>query len=54
MAEVKLLSSYTVVSDNVPGNVSIVRDPNEFVPVYILQLPQISEATLIVLNKIKN
>jgi flagellar protein FlaI len=33
--------------------VSIVRDPNEFVPIYILQLPQISEATSIILNKIK-
>ncbi|MCW1296625.1 MAG: ATPase, T2SS/T4P/T4SS family [Candidatus Parvarchaeota archaeon] len=53
MAELKLLTNYTVVTDDVPGDVSIVRDPREFVPIYVLRLPQISEATSIVLNKVK-
>lgn len=49
----EILERYTVVLDNVKGDVEIKRDPAELVPVYFLKLPKIEPGTLAVLDKIR-
>jgi len=49
----KILDKYIISSDKVFGNVKIVKEPNEFVPIYKLSLPEVERGTLILLDQIK-
>jgi flagellar protein FlaI len=50
---VEVLSSYSIIADNVPGNVMIVKRPEEFTPIYEIKFPEIEPATQAVLDSIK-
>jgi len=47
------LASYSVLADNVPGMITIVKRPEEYVPVYDIKFPTIEPGTLAVLDSIK-
>lgn len=49
----EVLEKYTIVSDNVRGDVEIRREPDELVPIYFLKLPKIEPGTLAILDKIR-
>jgi len=51
--DIDVLSKYPVIADKVPGNVSIVKRPEEYTPVYSIKLPTIEVATKAVLSSIK-
>ena len=48
-----ILESYEFVSDKVPIKINIYNDPSEFVPIYTISIPSISENTAIILEKIR-
>jgi flagellar protein FlaI len=47
------LQSYTIVADNVPARVDIIKRPEEYTPVYEVKFPTIEPATQAVLEAIK-
>ena len=49
----KILESYKIEADGVPGQVNIIKKPGEFVPIYELILPKFEEATIAILDAIK-
>ena len=49
----EIIDQYKLVIDDVPATVKIVRDPNEFVPVYHLIFPRIEKATQVALESIR-
>ncbi|RLJ07914.1 MAG: CpaF family protein [Candidatus Aenigmatarchaeota archaeon] len=49
----EIIDQYKLVIDDVPATVKIVRDPNEFVPVYHLIFPRIETATQVALESIR-
>jgi len=49
----EILASYPVLADNVPGMITIVKRPEEYVPVYDIKFPTIEPGTLAVLDSIK-
>jgi flagellar protein FlaI len=51
--EEKILEKYSVVADNVAGEVEIKRIPGELVPIYNLKLPEIGKGTEALINKIR-
>jgi flagellar protein FlaI len=51
--EEKVLEKYSVVADNVAGEVEIKRIPGELVPIYNLKLPEIGKGTEALINKIR-
>jgi type IV secretory pathway ATPase VirB11/archaellum biosynthesis ATPase/intein/homing endonuclease len=51
--EEKILEKYSVVADNVTGEVEIKRVAEELVPIYNLKLPEIGKGTEALINKIR-
>lgn len=51
MAEV--IESYKLVVDEVPANIKIIKDPKEFVPIYMLTFPRLEPATEAALDSIR-
>jgi flagellar protein FlaI len=47
------LQSYTIVADNVPARVDIIKRPEEYTPVYEVKFPTIEPATQAVLEALK-
>src|SRR3972149_5312915 len=48
-----ILLKYTVVADKVPGLVTVLKKPEEYVPVYNVVFPRVAPATEAVLDSIK-
>ena len=48
------LEKYIINADKVYGTVSIIRKPEEFVPLYNIDIPSVEKGTLIVLDQIKD
>jgi len=48
-----ILAQYSIKADNVPGNVTIMKRPEEYTPVYTVKFPRIGETTEAVLESIK-
>ncbi len=49
----EILSKYSVSADNVPGTVTIIRRPEEYIPVYEIKFPVIAPGTEFVLESIR-
>ena len=49
----EVIGSYTVIAESVPGRVTIVKKPEEYVPIYEVKFPTIEPATQAVLDSIK-
>jgi flagellar protein FlaI len=49
----EVIGSYTVISENVPGEVKIIKKPDEYTPIYEVKFPTIEPATQAVLDSIK-
>jgi flagellar protein FlaI len=49
----QILEKYVVTLDKVNGEVEIIREPDELVPIYYLKLPKIEPGTLAILSKVK-
>jgi flagellar protein FlaI len=49
----EIIGSYTVIAENVPGEVKIIKKPEEYTPVYEVKFPTIEPATQAVLDSIK-
>ncbi|MBN2203221.1 MAG: type II/IV secretion system ATPase subunit [Candidatus Aenigmarchaeota archaeon] len=50
----EVIGSYTVIAENVPGEVTIIKKPNEYTPIYDVKFPTIEPATQAVLDSIKD
>jgi len=48
-----IIDSYEIVSDNVPGKVTIIKRPEEYTPVYEVKFPTVEPGTQAVLESIK-
>lgn len=51
--DAKVLDSYNYMAGQIPIQITIKKDPNEFVPVYDLKISSISSLTNLVLEKIR-
>ncbi|MDI6825577.1 MAG: type II/IV secretion system ATPase subunit [Candidatus Aenigmarchaeota archaeon] len=51
--EKRILDKYTVVADRIKGSVEIVSSSEDFVPLYIIRIPELEKGTLILLDKIR-
>jgi flagellar protein FlaI len=49
----EILGSYTVVADNVPAKIEIMKRPEEYTPVYEVRFPTIEPATQAILDSLK-
>ena len=49
----KIMSSYEFEVDSVPAKVSVVKEDNEFVPIYKIECPEIEPATKAVLEDVR-
>ena len=49
----EVIGSYTVIAENVPGEVTIIKKPQEYTPIYEVKFPVIEPATQAVLDSIK-
>jgi len=49
----EIISSYTVIAENVPGKITIIKKPEEYTPIYEAKFPSIEPATQAVLDSIK-
>ncbi len=47
------IGSYKIISEGVPARVTIIRDPNEYVPMYRITYPKIEKATHAILDSIR-
>ena len=47
------MASYSILAENVPGKVTILRKPEEYTPIYDIKFPAIEIATKVVLDSIK-
>lgn len=48
------VARYKIVSDGIPIEVSILKDPVRFVPVYNIKLPKLEQATLVMLEEVRD
>ena len=51
--EKRILEKYNITSDKIKGDVEIVSTPDDFVPLYLINLPELEKGTLILLDKIR-
>jgi len=51
--EKRILDKYTIISDRIKGDVEIVSTPDDFVPLYIIKIPELEKGTIILLDKIR-
>jgi flagellar protein FlaI len=51
--KMEVITSYTVVADDVPGKVTIMKRPEEYTPVYEVRFPSVEPATQAILDSIK-
>src|SRR3990170_2430594 len=49
----EVLSKYSIVADQVPGTVTIIKRPDEYTPLYEITFPKIAASTDVILNSIK-
>ncbi len=49
----EILSKYIIAADNVPGHVTILRRPAEYIPIYDVKLLHVTAATDVVLEAIR-
>ncbi len=49
----KVLTTYELEADSVPGTVTITREPSEFVPIYKIECPEVEPATKAVLDDVR-
>jgi flagellar protein FlaI len=49
----EVLGKYIVIADNVPGNIEIIKRPEEYVPIYEVKFSTIEPATQAILDSIK-
>ena len=49
----EILGSYTIIADNVPAKIEIIKRPEEYTPVYDVKFPTIEPATQAVLDSLK-
>ena len=49
----EIMASYSILAENVPGKVTILRKPEEYTPIYDIKFPAIEIATKVVLDSIK-
>ena len=51
--EIKIVDEYNLEADNLEAHIRIIRDENEYVPIYEMSFPHIKEATHAVLEHIR-
>lgn len=49
----KVLASYELEVDSVPGKVVVVKEPSEFVPIYKIEVPEVEPATKAILDDVR-
>jgi flagellar protein FlaI len=51
--EKRILDKYSVIANKIKGDVEIISSPEDFVPLYIIRMPELEKGTLILLDKIR-
>jgi flagellar protein FlaI len=51
--EKRILDKYNIIASKIKGDVEIISSPEDFVPLYIIRMPELERGTLILLDKIK-
>ncbi len=50
----KVMAQYGVIAEDVPARIWVVTDPSEFVPKYLIELPQLDKTTSELLAKVRD